>query len=83
MSYCNMEEEFLSVYTSVKLIRGGEPVITKEELNNAREIFMRSVYSTDNILKPLAGLDFENLEEIKNRFQKKASKNRINREIYE
>lgn len=76
MSYCNMEEEFLSIYTSVKLIRGGKPVITKEELNNARETFMRSVYSTDNVLKPLAGLNFDNLEEIKNRFQIKASKNR-------
>ena len=34
MSYCHSEEEFLSVYTSAKLIRGGEPVVSKEELEN-------------------------------------------------
>lgn len=76
MSYYNSEEEFLSVYTSAKLIRGGKPVVSKEELEAVRDSFLLSVYSSDNLIKPLANLKFDDLQNINERFQQKASKNR-------
>ena len=76
MSYYNSEEDFLSVYTAAKLIRGGKPVISKEELESVRKGFLRSVFCSDNLIKPLANLNFNDLEEINKRFQKKASENR-------
>ena len=76
MSYYNSEEDFLSVYTAAKLIRGGKPVISKEELESVREGFLRSVYCSDNLIKPLTNLNFDDLQSINERFQQKASKNR-------
>lgn len=76
MSYYHSEEEFLSVYTSAKLIRGGEPVISKEELENVRDGFLRSVFCSDNLIQPLTNLKFDDLQSINERFQQKASKNR-------
>lgn len=75
-NYYNSEEDFLSVYTAAKLIRGGKPVISKEELEAVREEFLRSVYCSDNLIKPLANLNFNDLQEINERFQQKASENR-------
>lgn len=76
MSYCRSEEEFLSVYTSAKLIRGGEPVISKEELENVRDVFLHSVFCSYNLVKPLTNLKFDDLQSVNERFQQKASKNR-------
>lgn len=76
MSYYNTEEDFLAVYTSCKLKQGGLPVITAEELEEVREKFIRSVYSSDNINSYLQNLNFNNLEEINDKFYKKSSKNR-------
>ena len=76
MSYYHSEEEFLSAYTSAKLIMGGKPVITKDELNAVRYDFMISVYSTDNLTRQLENLKFDDLQSINERFQQKASKNR-------
>ena len=69
MSYCHSEEEFLSAYTSAKLIMGGKPVITKDELNAVRYDFMISVYSTDNLTRQLENLKFDDLQSINERFQ--------------
>ena len=76
MSYCNCEEEFLSVYTATKLIRGGKPEISSEELEAVRNEFMLSVYCNDSLIKPLANLNFSDLESINEKFQQKASKHR-------
>lgn len=76
MSYCHSEEEFLSVYTSAKLKRGGKPSISKEELEKVRDVFLHSVYCSDNLIKPLSNLKFEDLQNINERFQQKAGKNR-------
>ena len=76
MSYCHSEEEFLSAYTSAKLIRGGKPVVSKEELEAVRDKFLLSVYCSDNLIKPLKNLKFDDLQNINERFQQKASKNR-------
>lgn len=76
MSYCDSEEEFLSVYTATKLKRGGKPTISKEELESVRDCFLHSVYCSDNLIKPLASLKFDDLQNINERFQQKASKNR-------
>jgi len=76
MSYCHSEEEFLSAYTSAKLIRGGKPVVSKEELEAVRDKFLLSVYCSDNLIKPLTNLNFDDLQSINERFQQKASKNR-------
>ena len=75
MSYYNNEEEFLSVYMSTKLIKGGKPEVSKEELDSIRDKFLHSFYSS-YLIEPLTKLKFSNLQDINEKFQLKASKNR-------
>ena len=75
MSYYNSEEEFLSVYTKVKLVKGGKPVITKEELTNVRDEFLLSEFSSNYESDPISNFNFSDLQAINERFQNRASKN--------
>ena len=77
MSYCDSEEEFLSVYTCAKLIKGGKPVITTEELESAaRDEDSLSDYFADYVIKSLAKLKFDDLQNIKP-YDSKKKKNLI------
>jgi len=75
-SYYNSEEEFLSAYTAAKLRNGGNPVITSKELNAVRDEFILCDSCSTNILRHIADFNFDDLQKINEKFQKKASVNR-------
>ena len=57
MSYYNSEEEFLLVYMSTKLIKGGKPEVSKEELKEAAgaklNVFQRVLKSLADVFVPI------------------------------
>ena len=73
MSCYDCEEEFLSVYTKMKLVKGGKPVINREELEAVRDEFSRFCSHSAELIRKL---DFTDLQAINEKFQKKASRNR-------
>lgn len=75
MYYYDNEEAFLSVYTAEKLLKGGEPVITQQELQIALKKFLKSFYYSDNLSK-IKNFKFDDLQELAKNFQKRASENR-------
>lgn len=74
MSCYDCEEEFLSVYTKMKLVKGGNPVINREELEAVRDEF--SGFCSRNSAESIRKLDFTDLQAINEKFQEKASRNR-------
>lgn len=73
--YYDNEEAFLSVYSAAKLLKGGEPVITQEELQIALKKFLKSFYYSNNLSK-IKSFKFDDLQEMAKNFQKRASENR-------
>lgn len=76
MYYYNSAEEFLSVYMGYKLKIGGKPFVTSEELKLAVEKFSQSIYCFESTAEKIKKFNFDNLEELNENFQKKASVNR-------
>lgn len=74
MGCYDCEEEFLSVYTKVKLVNGGKPVISREELETVRNEF--SEWCLGSSAESVRKLDFTDLQAINEKFQARASRNR-------
>ena len=73
MSFYNSEEEFLSIYTAFKLINGGAPVVSNEELISVRDRFLHTFYCPSSIVEDLKLLSFDNLQQINERFQQRVT----------
>ena len=76
--YYDGKEEFLSIYTERKLLFGGEPVITAQELQKALQAFGNHRLFRNDLayIAKMKNFRFDNLKSIGRSFQKKASYSR-------